>query len=180
MLIIGIALVPWVACWFTLQRGYSATVRGVAFGWAATSLLVSLFSEPKEQIPTAEAQPSVTSESATTRPTVSEKPAPKEKPKPKPKKSAEKRCVIRIPSAPDMAVPALPSEEGFEEYGDAAAQGLSDREMTLVLAANGGKLLDPGTRCVWVDLGIMTTKARVLDGNFAGNTYYFPTEWTRQ
>lgn len=56
-LILGIALVPWVACWFTLQRGYSATVRGIAFGWAAMMLLASFLQETPVPVPQASATP---------------------------------------------------------------------------------------------------------------------------
>ena len=34
-LIIGLVLVPWACCWLLLRRGYSATERLLAFGWAA-------------------------------------------------------------------------------------------------------------------------------------------------
>jgi hypothetical protein len=88
-------------------------------------------------------------------------------------------CVIRIPGAPTMAVPALPTEKGFDEYGAAAAQNLSDRDMLRVLMANRGKLVDAGTRCAWADVGVTTTRARMIEGSFADQAFYFPTEWTR-
>lgn len=89
------------------------------------------------------------------------------------------RCVIQIPKYPAENVPGLPTEEGFDEYSKAAAQGLSDREMMLVLVSNKGKLIDPGTKCAFVDVGIATTKVRILEGSFWGQAFFFPTEWTR-
>src|SRR5690606_31869088 len=58
-----------------------------------------------------------------------------EKPKPEPNKEERVSCSIQIPGSPDMQVPAFPTEEGHDEFGQAAAQGLSDRDMMLVLTA---------------------------------------------
>jgi hypothetical protein len=92
---------------------------------------------------------------------------------------APPRCVIQIPRSPKMAVPALPTEAGLDEYSIAASEDASDRDMTLLLVANRGKVIDPGTRCSYIDVGLTRSHVKMVDGTFEGQKFWFPTEWTR-
>jgi hypothetical protein len=100
------------------------------------------------------------------------------KPKPELEPDPPKRpsCVIAIPNH-DGKVPLLPTEDGFDEYGKAAAQKSDDRAMLTVLMANDGFLVAKGTPCVAIETGFASSRVRVLEGPHAGKAGWLPNEW---
>lgn len=99
--------------------------------------------------------------------------------KSRPEPEGELVCQIQIPGSPGR-VPGFPTEADMDEYSKAAAQGLSDEDITVIALSNGGKLIEAGTKCFWVDAGFLRTRARMLEGPFTGQVFWFPSEWTRQ
>lgn len=139
-------------------------------GFAALLFVVGLIADRKG----AETKPAPVS-AAPTKPVETER-APEPAPAPEPPKPARVGCVLSIPGHTG-SVPVLPTEEGFDEYGKAAAQGLDDRSMLTVLVSNGGFLVEKGTPCLAVDSGFISSRVRVLSGPHAGKAGWVPNEW---
>ena len=84
-------------------------------------------------------------------------------------------CRVQMTGS-SQAVPVFPTKPGLDEYLSAAVSG--DRPATeAAFAANGGFFVPAGTRCFGVDIGIVNTKVRILEGTKAGTTGWLPTEF---
>lgn len=90
---------------------------------------------------------------------------------------AERTCVLSIPGDTNSVL-VFPTEEGLDEFGKAAASGDAEA-MNVSRRANGGFFVESGTKCTWLDLGLLQTKVRVLAGPHTGRAGYVPTEWAR-
>lgn len=110
-------------------------------------------------------------------PAVQAEAAPKAVVKPEPKREPA-RCVLGIAGMPAQEVLLFPTEEGLDEFSKAAASG-DERAQTIAMSANAGFMVEPGTDCAWLDVGLAQTKVRVLAGKHAGKAGWAPTEWTR-
>jgi hypothetical protein len=85
-------------------------------------------------------------------------------------------CRIKMKGSSEE-VPVFPTEAGLAEYISAAVTGDNDAT-EVAFHANGGFFVPAATRCFRVDVGIMKTKVRVLDGDHRGETGWVPTEFT--
>jgi hypothetical protein len=109
-------------------------------------------------------------------------PMPQESPKPAaPAASAaaprpDPVCALSVPKSPD-AVQLFPTEEGLDEFTKAAVSG-DEQAMVATRRANGGFLAAKGTKCLWLDRGLMQTKVRVTSGPHEGKVGWAATEWT--
>ncbi|HEY8944773.1 MAG TPA: hypothetical protein VIM73_10945 [Polyangiaceae bacterium] len=99
-------------------------------------------------------------------------------PAPKPKPSKPQRCVIQIPKHADANPTGFPLESGLDEFTRAAVAG-DERGMGVAARANGGAVVQSGTSCTWLDVGLLRTKVRITEGRHEGKALWFPTEWTR-
>ena len=91
----------------------------------------------------------------------------------------ERRCVIHIPGSPNLSVPAFPTEDGLAEFVKASVSG-DEQAMQVALRANAGVLVESGSKCLWLDRGLMRTKARILAGAHEGKAVWVPTEFSAQ
>lgn len=89
----------------------------------------------------------------------------------------EPRCSLTIPSSKDT-VWVFPTEEGLDEFTTAAVAG-DEQAMVVARRANNGFIVETGTRCTWLDRGLMRTKVRVTEGPHEGKSGWVPTEWSR-
>lgn len=76
----------------------------------------------------------------------------------------------------DGIVPVFLTEEGLDEFVRAAVDNDADG-MLLAIRANGF-VVDPGTRCRWLDRGFARTKVRVAEGSHRGRAGWVPSEWS--
>ncbi|HKY40704.1 MAG TPA: hypothetical protein VJN18_32440 [Polyangiaceae bacterium] len=85
-------------------------------------------------------------------------------------------CSISIAG---IAGPVLvfPTEEGYDEFGKASA---TKDKQTIDIAArsNGAYWVAKGTKCLWLDRGLLTSKVRVLEGPHAGKIGWMDREWS--
>lgn len=137
----------------------AGTVIALVGGGLAIVLAVVVFVTPRA--PSA-AAPATTTAKATHSPEV--------------KPIAELRCLLSI-KGDSGAVPVFPTEEGMDEFASAAAQG-DEKGLALALRANGGFMVESGTPCTWLDVGLIRTKVRVTDGPHAGRSGWVPSEWS--
>jgi hypothetical protein len=93
----------------------------------------------------------------------------------KPVERVQRTCILSIPGDRDSVL-LFPTEEGFDEFGKAAASG-DDEAMEVTRRANAGFFVDSGTKCTWLNRGLLQTKVRVVAGPHAGKAGYVPTEW---
>ena len=84
-------------------------------------------------------------------------------------------CILSIPGSSDTVI-VFPTEEGFDEFGKAAASG-DNEAMQVARRANRGFFVESRTKCTWLDVGLAQTKVRVLEGPHEGKAGYVPTEW---
>lgn len=97
-----------------------------------------------------------------------------EQPKPTPSTTAE--CRIKMTGS-SGDVPVFPTAAGLDEYVAAAAAGDNDAT-AMAFRANSGFLVPAATRCFRVDVGVVKSKVRILDGDHRGETGWLPTEFT--
>ncbi|QTL92322.1 zinc ribbon domain-containing protein [Aeromonas jandaei] len=64
-LIVGIIIIPFVASWFTLRKGYSTTARAVSLGWMVLTLIIGLSGESGTKQASTTPEPSVSSAKVT-------------------------------------------------------------------------------------------------------------------
>lgn len=83
-----------------------------------------------------------------------------------------KVCVLEMRDAPSDPLWLFPTEEGFDEFVQAAASG-DDEALAVVRRANGGFIVQPGARCTILDYGLMgKSRVRVVSGPHAGKAGY--------
>lgn len=58
-LIVGIIMIPFIASWFTLRKGYSTTARAVSLGWMVLALVIGLSGESDTKQASTTPEPSV-------------------------------------------------------------------------------------------------------------------------
>ena len=87
------------------------------------------------------------------------------------------RCLLR--AGDGGSVPVFPTEEGMSEFGVAAARGEDDQALAVILASNGGFLVESGTKCSYTDVGIIRSEIRVTEGPHTGRKGWVPAEWAR-
>lgn len=64
-LIVGIIMMPFIASWFTLRKGYSTTARAVSLGWMVLALVIGLSGESDTKQASTTPEPSVASAKVT-------------------------------------------------------------------------------------------------------------------
>jgi hypothetical protein len=89
-----------------------------------------------------------------------------------------RECILRVPGR-DGTVLVFPTEEGYDEFGTAAARSESDEVLKAISVANGGFMVDAGTRCSMVDAGLLSSRVRVVEGPSEGRSGWVPNEWHR-
>lgn len=92
--------------------------------------------------------------------------------KPKPRIT----CVLGQKSG-DGDVPVLPTEAGYDEFMKIMASSEDGHARDIVFRSNGGFWVTKGTKCMFVDAGLVTTEVRVLEGPHQGKKGFVPTEW---
>lgn len=58
-LIVGIIMIPFIASWFTLRKGYSTTARAVSLGWMVLALVIGLSGESDNKQASTTPEPAV-------------------------------------------------------------------------------------------------------------------------
>lgn len=87
-----------------------------------------------------------------------------------------KTCSISIANYPGKVL-VFPTEDGYEEFGKASAT--KDRQtIDLASISNGAYWVDKGTKCLWRDRGLLTSKVRVVEGPHAGKIAWLDREWS--
>lgn len=87
-------------------------------------------------------------------------------------------CLLTIPGSHGSSIPLFPTESGMDEFASAATHGDQQAEL-VALRSNGGVMVDPKSRCAYLDRGIARSRVRVVDGPAEGRSGWVPSEWTR-
>lgn len=86
------------------------------------------------------------------------------------------RCALSVPKDSGPVI-LFPTREGFDEFAKAAGAG-DAAGIRVAITANGGYTVAKGTKCTWLDVGLLgTTKVRVTEGPHLGKIGFIPTEW---
>lgn len=87
-------------------------------------------------------------------------------------------CRLRSPAYPAAPVPVFVSADSLDEFV-AAMVRKDDPGMRAAFVAGGAFEVPAGTRCSWLDRGLVQTGVRITDGPFFGRTGWVPSELAR-
>ena len=89
-----------------------------------------------------------------------------------------KLCVLEL-SGTTRPVPVFPTEDDLQGWAALWVTDAGPELLEPLFVASQGKHVEPGTRCVFIDRGSVTSQIKVLEGRRRGKTFWVRTEWTQ-